>query len=90
MVESVTVFDEDWTDDDMSAALGWQAERRSMCTGCGFPLDETTQPGRDDAYEAELVTCHACASAERSARAFRDLPGMSVTDGVRTRIYEVD
>lgn len=67
MVRSVTVFDEDFTDDDMAAALAWQSEQRLTCS-CGFPLDETTAKGRDEAYDVELVTCHVCATADRAIR----------------------
>lgn len=86
MIESVTVFDEDWTEDDMTAALDWQSESRLICSGCGFPLDESTAPGMDDAYDAEMVACHACATADRVERKYRD--GGGDMAGVRRRVWE--
>jgi hypothetical protein len=83
----VTTYDEDWTEDDMQAALNWRHERSLICSGCGFPLEETTAVGREDAYEAEMIACHACAAAERAGcteRATATWPG-SVAASTRQR-----
>jgi ribosomal protein L37E len=88
MVRSVTVFDEDFTEDDMAAALDWQTEQANTCRGCGFPLDETTRIGADDAYDAEIVACHACAAGDRTERSYREDKGDMA--GARRRIYETD
>lgn len=88
MVRSVTVFDEDFTEEDMAAALEWQTEQANKCSGCGFSFDETTALGRDESFVAELVVCHACASADRAERAFRQDDGDMA--GVRRRIREVE
>lgn len=47
-----------WLDEDIEAALAWQAERDCRCPGCGLPTDETTAPGA--AYIATPVVCTAC------------------------------
>lgn len=80
----MTVFDEDFTDDDMAAALEHQAEKRNTCS-CGQPLDESTAVGADDDYEAELLTCHACAAMDRKERTFREQDN-AVTDGLKRRV----
>lgn len=86
MVRSETVFDADWDDDDLQAALAWKAEADLRCSGCGEPRDESMSPDRALAYEAEPLACHACAARERAARVFRD--GNGDTDGVSWRIFE--
>jgi len=88
MVESVTVFDEDITEDDMHAMLEWQTEQSLRCPGCGRPTDETTAVGRDDDYNAEVIVCHACAAGDRVERMYRENHGD--TAGMRRRIWESD
>lgn len=87
MVRSVTTFDEDFTEEDMGAALEWQSEQATRCS-CGFPFDETTAVGRDESYASEMVTCHACASGDRVERAYREDQGDMA--GVRRRTWEVE
>lgn len=61
--------------------------KAATCSGCGFPLEETTAVGRDDAYDAELIACHACAAADRALNAFRQAPNAD-TAGLRVRHIE--
>lgn len=35
------------------------------CKGCGYSLDETTDPETVRSWEAEAVVCHACEARER-------------------------
>lgn len=84
----MTTFDEEWTEDDMQVHLEWNHERTLTCSGCGFPLSESTAVGRDDVYDAEMVACHACATADRVERAFRERHGDMA--GVRRRIWETE
>lgn len=84
----MTVHDEEFTEDDMQAALEWNHERSHICSGCGLPLEETTAVGREGAYSAEMVACHACAAAERAERVYRE--GNGDMAGVRRRVFEVD
>lgn len=86
MVRSVTVFDEDWTEEDMAAALEQAHEERVTCRGCGLPLDETMDPARE--YDVELLACRACAVGDQIERRWRE--AKSNTDGLRKRIFEVD
>jgi hypothetical protein len=89
MVRSVTVFDEEFTEDDMRVALEWKAEDDATCSGCGFPLAESTAVGRDDAYEAELIVCHGCAAGDRVEKAFKEQDNPD-TAGLRRRVWETD
>lgn len=88
MFQSVTVFDEDFTDDDMAAALDWQNEKRNICS-CGEPFDESTALGADENYVGELVVCHACAAMDVTEREFRGRPH-PVTDGLKRRVRRVE
>lgn len=75
MIRSVTTFDEDFTEDDMAAALEWQTEQALKCSGCGRPTDETMAKGADDNYDAELLVCHACAAGDRALRTYENDKG---------------
>lgn len=88
MIRSVTVFEEDWTEEDMAAALDWQTEQANRCPGCGFPFDETTDPGAEEKYDTELVRCHACADGDRLERNHRQDGGDMA--GMRRRVRELD
>lgn len=82
----MTVFDEDFTEDDMRAALEWQEEQALLCSGCGRPTDETMAVGRDDDYNAEILVCHACAAGDRAERIYRTADGDVA--GIKRRIWE--
>lgn len=87
MVRSVTVFDEDFTDEDMAAALEWQTEQALKCSGCGRPTDETMSPERAEAYSAEVLVCHACAAGDKAEKAFRSQDNADVA-GLKRRVWE--
>lgn len=89
MVRSVTIFDEDFTEDDMHGALEWQSEDALKCSGCGGPTDETMAPGRDDDYDAELKVCHRCAAGERTKRSHLQQPNPE-TAGLKVLTFEAD
>ena len=57
-----------WTDADRSLALEWQAERDMTCTGCGHPMDETTDPA--NRYGVQTLDCESCRT--RAAYASED------------------
>lgn len=83
----MTVFDPDWTEDDMDAALDWLAADSLRCSGCGHYLDETTDPETPpNAWTAEIVVCRACEAAERKTSAAREKGG--VPPGARYRTYD--
>lgn len=86
-MRSVTTFDEDFTEDDMAAVLEWQDEQARTCS-CGFPLEESTAPDRDYAYDADVLVCHACAMRDRKERGYKEAGGD--TAGIRTRVWEID
>lgn len=86
MTHSETVFDEDWSEEDMRAALDWQGEQALICRGCGGFVDETMQVGADDDYDAEIVVCHRCAPMDRAEKEYRDAGGD--TAGMKRRSWE--
>lgn len=72
----------------MAAALEWQTNQALQCDGCGGWLDETTAPGRDFDFDAEIVACHRCATKDRKLTAWRDSKGEMA--GARVRTWEID
>lgn len=87
MVRSVTTFDAEWTDDDISAAMAWMADDADRCPGCGHHRDESMDIDHaGNFYDAEPVTCHACAARDRAQKAHRDQNGDQA--GVYWRITE--
>lgn len=48
-------------------ALVWQSEVSLVCSGCGLPSDETTDPANEGAYSVHKIVCHACAARDRKA-----------------------
>jgi hypothetical protein len=44
--------------------------------------------GRDQAYDAEPVVCHATAARERAERAFREQNNGEPLPGLRWRVHE--
>lgn len=82
----MTTFEREWDDDDLDAALDWMAAQELRCGGCGGYLDETTDPDRFNAYDAEPVACHRCAATDRAAKKFR--AGNGDTSGVMYRSWE--
>lgn len=83
----MTTFDEDFTEEDMRAALDWREAQQLKCA-CGGFLDETMRVGADDDYDAEIVVCHRCAAGDRAERSYRD--GKGDTAGMRRRTWERD
>lgn len=84
----MTTFDEDFTDEDMDAALEWQAEQALKCAGCGGFTDETTAVGRDDDFDADVFVCHRCAAGDRAQRAYQNDGGDMA--GIKRRVWESD
>lgn len=60
-----TIAEPDWDDDDLDAALAWQVDQDSRCSGCGHPYDEVLDDDQAAAWITERVICHACASRDR-------------------------
>lgn len=61
-MRAITVREPEWLEEDRDWALADQQEQANKCPGgCGLPLDETTDPANEGAYEAPLpVRCFAC------------------------------
>lgn len=65
----------EWKDDDRDAAMALQDYEASLCSGCGHPLEETTDPEKEYAYKAALpLRCHYCTAAARAQEDYRDNP----------------
>ena len=65
VVTRVTECDPEWLSGDVAAALRWQAERDSLCSGCGQPRRESFD--RANRYAAQRHECGGCAAQQRSA-----------------------
>lgn len=51
----------EWTDDDRALALAIEAYEREICDGCGFPLQDTTDPLNEGRFVATgAIRCHGC------------------------------
>jgi hypothetical protein len=59
-VRSVTTAEPDWTDDDRGWLLALLAEERLECTGCGHPLEVTTDPKTRYGWRVHKQVCQAC------------------------------
>jgi hypothetical protein len=58
-----------WLDEDFTAAVEWQEYHDSLCSGCSQPRDESFARENSEAYDVEVLRCHACAARERKAYA---------------------
>ncbi len=67
LTHSVTTHDPEWSAEDSSDALEWQAERAALWDR-GHPIDETSNPDRANVWVTDEVTCWACAARERRAK----------------------
>lgn len=73
----------------MQAALEWQAEKQSTCSGCGQSRHESMAKQNWDAYTADEVVCHACAAIDRRKNAIRETKGAD-TDGLLFTVRMID
>lgn len=55
-----------------------------MCQGCGHPVGESTDPALEEAWQAEIVRCHACSAASRKADGWHEAGGDS--HGINVRV----
>ncbi len=68
-----------WTDRDRGLALALTAYEKGL-HDCGQPIAESFHPDNEEAYTAEGVRCHACATAARASVSFDgDRDGLSIT-----------
>lgn len=74
-----------WTDLDRGYALAWLAEERSKHADCGRPYAEVFDPANQNAYAAEVVRDHACATLERAMSEYGKADGAD-TAGLRARL----
>lgn len=77
-----------WLEDDMLAALEWQAEQARLCSGCGHNLDDTMGPANSDKWNAEIAgACDACKAIDRAARIAAGVDDLDANAGVRYRTW---
>ncbi len=59
-----------WTDEDRAFALALLAVEAELCSGCGLPRSQTTDPAMQDEYTADAIRCHCCAAVALAAEPF--------------------
>jgi hypothetical protein len=67
--------DQQWTSRDAQAAVLWEIEQKSRCSGCGQPRDECMGPEADDdapEYEVTGTRCWACQARDAKLQKFRE------------------
>lgn len=74
-----------WLDDDRAWALALLQVEAETCTGCRQPLTESMDPALEEAWRAEVVLCHACATAGRTAEHYRQHGGDA--HGANVRVH---
>jgi hypothetical protein len=64
-----------WDDDDRILALALEEYERGICDGCGYPLEETTDPLNEGRYIArQAIRCHACTAQGQGAAVMGEVP----------------
>lgn len=61
-----------FTAEDTDYALWFSEWERSICSGCGLPLAESTDPDNEFEFTAEPVRCHGCYVKETASEHFAD------------------
>jgi hypothetical protein len=76
LVRAITVREPEWLEEDRDWATADLHEQASKCSsGCGLPLDETTDPANEGAYEAPLPTrCFACTTLSARQAEYKEDP----------------
>lgn len=72
-----------WTERDRAVAVGLEVHERSLCPGCGRPIDEAWSPDAMDAHLADPITCGPCRAIDKGREARRQLaknPDVAVDD----------
>lgn len=54
-----------WTMEDRALMLAWRGYQNTLCSGCGFPMDQAWHPD-NDWYDAEPIRCNACSAREEA------------------------
>lgn len=60
LVESTTVRESPWTDEDRDWELAYLAERDERCGNCGQPLALCMDPETRQTWTVDKSTCQAC------------------------------
>jgi len=69
----VGLGDPQWTQLDTQAAVLWEIEQKSHCSGCGRPRNECHVP-EDEApdYEVILTRCRACEARDAKLKEMQE------------------
>lgn len=65
-----------WTHEDRMWVLAYDHVEKDKCSGCGFPLSETTAPDAEERFKGHVVRCHACRSVAHAAETVDDNRGL--------------
>lgn len=78
-----------WLEDDMLAALDWQAHQDQTCDGCGQNIDDTFGPAHEEKWNAEMSGhCDSCRALRRAALVAVDSDEqIAPTVGARFRMW---
>ncbi|MFC5112634.1 hypothetical protein ACFPN7_01585 [Amycolatopsis halotolerans] len=78
LVRSVTTRSPEWTNEDRSLVKAFLEYEALTCRGCGGFIPETTDPGNEGKYEADLPhRCHRCDALGKQQEAYADAPQRS-------------
>jgi hypothetical protein len=77
-----------WLPADIVAALEWQADKDSRCTGCGQSLTETLGGVNEDQWNAKVEShCDACRALSRAAHIVQGRDDLDKMAGVRFNVW---
>lgn len=65
LVQSTSQAEPEWDDDERGWMLALIEHRRTTCSGCGHPLDESMDPANEGRYIVPPPhRCHACTALQ--------------------------
>lgn len=69
--QTIYTREPEWKHEDREAAIALQDYEASLCSGCGQPLQQTSDPDKEFAYKASLpIRCHYCTASGRGQEAY--------------------
>ncbi|MFF2522230.1 hypothetical protein [Streptomyces liangshanensis] len=64
-----------WLNEDREWAMALAEVEADRCPDCKEPWSESSDPANEFAYRADLLRCHTCATAARTAHAHQESGG---------------
>lgn len=66
-----------WTQDDRGYAMAWQSIEDGKCPcGCGYPVDESTDPANENLFDGHTRRCFAGKAREAALQSVDDTAGL--------------